>query len=192
MVTSTTRRPARYRHRRLRDRRRGRPRGDRPPPRSRPGGTPRWPSAPPSCSRSASCSSATQASSPRSDQPSTARSSPTRRRGQPRPGGRRVRLRHPASAQGRVHRERLDRRRRLLDPPAARRGRRHHAVQLPGHGADVVLPDRDRRGQHLRAQAVREGPVGVAVAGRAARPRPACPPACSTSCTATRPPSTRC
>ena len=34
------------------------------------------------------------------------------RRGQPRPGGRRIRLRHPASAQGRVHRERLDQGRR--------------------------------------------------------------------------------
>ena len=45
------------------------------------------------------------------------------RRGQPRPGGRRIRLRYPASAQGRLHRERLDQGRRLLDPPAARPGR---------------------------------------------------------------------
>ena len=29
--------------------------------------------------------------------------------------------------------------------PAARRGRDHLPVQLPGHGADVVLPDRHRR-----------------------------------------------
>ena len=96
------------------------------------------------------------------------------RRGQPRPGGRRIRLRHPASAQGRVHRERLDQGRRVLDPPAAGAGRRHQPVQLPGHGADVVLPHRDRRRQHRRAQAVREGPVGVAVDGRAVgRSRPA-------------------
>ena len=36
----------------------------------------------------------------------------------------------------------------------------------------------------------REGPVGVAAAGRAARSRPGCPTACSTSCRATRWPST--
>jgi molybdate transport repressor ModE-like protein/molybdopterin-binding protein len=30
----------------------------------------------------------------------------------------------------------------LFDAPAARRRRRHHAVQLPGHGADVDVPDR--------------------------------------------------
>ena len=89
------------------------------------------------------------------------------RRGQPRPGGRRIRLRHPASAQGRIHRERLDQGRRVLDPPAARAGRHHQPVQLPRHGADVVLPHRDRGRQHRRAQAVREGPVGLAVGGRA-------------------------
>ena len=89
------------------------------------------------------------------------------RRGQPRPGSRRVRLRYPASAQGRVHRERLDQGRRLLDPPAARPGRRHQPVQLPGHGADVVLPHRHRRRQHRGAQAVREGSDRRAVDGRA-------------------------
>ena len=68
----------------------------------------------------------------------------------------------------------------------------HHAVQLPGDGADVVLPDRDRGRQHRRAQAEREGPVGLALAGRAVEARPACPTASSTSCTATRRPSTRC
>ena len=41
------------------------------------------------------------------------------RRGDPWPRGRRVRLRHPAPAEGRLHRERLDQGRRLLDPPAA-------------------------------------------------------------------------
>ena len=39
------------------------------------------------------------------------------------------------------------------------RGRRHLAVQLPGHGAHVVLPDRHRRGEHRHRQAEREGPV---------------------------------
>ena len=48
-------------------------------------------------------------------------------RGEPRPGGRRIRLRYPASAQGRVHRERLDQGRRLLDPPTAGTGRHHLA-----------------------------------------------------------------
>ena len=43
----------------------------------------------------------------------------------------------------------------------------HQPVQLPGHGADVVLPDRHRLRQHGGAQAEREGPVGRAVAGRA-------------------------
>ena len=43
----------------------------------------------------------------------------------------------------------------------------HQPVQLPGDGADVVLPDRDRRRQHRRAQAQREGPVGRDLDGRA-------------------------
>ena len=66
-------------------------------------------------------------------------------------------------AQGRPLRERLDRRRRALQARPAGRGRHHLAVQLPGDGADVVLPDRDRGRQHRRPQAQREGPVGVAV-----------------------------
>ena len=66
-------------------------------------------------------------------------------------------------AQGRPLRERLDRRRRALQARPAGRGRHHLAVQLPGHGADVVLPDRDRCRQHRRPQAQREGPVRVAV-----------------------------
>ena len=87
------------------------------------------------------------------------------RRDQPRSRGRRIRLRHAASAQGRDDRERLDQGRRGLDPPTARPGRHHHAVQLPGHGADVVLPHRHRRGQHRGAQAEREGPVRVDLDG---------------------------
>ena len=66
----------------------------------------------------------------------------------------------------------------------------HHAVQLPGDGADVVLPDRDRVREHGGAQAEREGPVRVDAARASCGPRPGCPTACSTSCTATRPPST--
>ena len=50
------------------------------------------------------------------------------------------------------------------------------AVQLPGDGADVVFPDRHRRGQHRGAQALGEGSVGVvvdrpAVGGGRAAPR---------------------
>ena len=58
-------------------------------------------------------------------------------RGHPRARGDRVRLRDPAPAQGRHDRAGLDRDRRLLDPAAARRRRRDHALQLPGDGADV-------------------------------------------------------
>ena len=88
-------------------------------------------------------------------------------RGGPRPGERRVRHRHPAPAQGRVLRAGLGRGRRLLDPPAARRGRRHHPVQLPGDGAAVDVHDRDRLRQRVHPQAEREGPVGGAVPGPA-------------------------
>jgi malonate-semialdehyde dehydrogenase (acetylating) / methylmalonate-semialdehyde dehydrogenase len=41
----------------------------------------------------------------------------------------------------------------------------YHPVQLPGHGPDVDVPARHRRRQHLRPQAVGEGPVGVAAGG---------------------------
>ena len=52
--------------------------------------------------------------------------------------------------------------------------RRHHAVQLPGHGADVDVPGRDRLRQHVRAQAERARPVGVDAGRRAVgRGRPA-------------------
>ena len=110
----------------------------------------------------------------------------------PRPGGRRVRLRDPAPAQGRLHRAGLHRRRRLLDPPAARRRRRHHAVQLPGDGAAVDVPDRDRLRQRgscsSRARRTRRRRCCWPAAGR----RPGCPTASSTSCRATRKRSTRC
>ena len=75
----------------------------------------------------------------------------------------------PQPAQGRVQRAGLGRRRRLPDPPAARRGRRHHPVQLPRDGPDVDVRDRDRRREHVHPQAVREGPVGVDLPGGPAR-----------------------
>ena len=46
----------------------------------------------------------------------------------------------------------------LLDPAAARRGRRDHPVQLPGDGAHVDVRERDRVREHVRAEAVGEGP----------------------------------
>ncbi len=54
-----------------------------------------------------------------------------------RPRSDRVRLRHPACAEGRIHARRGPRHRRLFDAPAARRRRGHHAVQLPGDDPDV-------------------------------------------------------
>ena len=47
-------------------------------------------------------------------------------------------------------------------------------------------------GNTVIAQAEREGSVGRELARRSSGPRPACPPACSTSCTATRSRSTGC
>ncbi len=114
------------------------------------------------------------------------------RRSHPRPRSGRVRLRHSASAQGRIQRAGRHRRRQLLDAPAARRVRRHHAVQLPGDGADVDVPDRHRLRQHLRPQALRARSVRQPVSCRAAARKPGCPTACSTSCMATRSRSTRC
>ena len=61
--------------------------------------------------------------------------------------------------------------------PLGRR-RRHHAVQLPGHGADVDAPGGHRLRQHVRAQAQRARPVAPRMLrrravgrGRAARRR---------------------
>ena len=70
--------------------------------------------------------------------------------------------------------------------------RRHHAVQLPGHGADVDVPGRHRLRQHVRAQAERARPAAHRCWSPSCGPRPACPTASSTSCTATRWRSTRC
>ena len=113
-------------------------------------------------------------------------------RGHPRHGGRRVRVRDRGADQGRVLRPGLDRRRPAPLPPAARRVRRDHAVQLPDHGPDVDAPGRDRDREHVRAQAVRARSLGVQPRSPSSTARPGCPTACSTSCTATRSPSTRC
>ena len=109
-----------------------------------------------------------------------ARQGPLRRprRGDPWSRGRRVRVRHPAPAQGRLHRERLDQGRRLLDPPEPGRRGRHQPLQLPGHGPAVVRAGRDRLRQRRRHQAEREGPVGrqrrrrALEGGRSARRHP--------------------
>ena len=86
----------------------------------------------------------------------------------------RVRLRHPAPDEGRVHRERRPRHRSLFRPPAARRRRRHHAVQLPGHDPDVEVRAGARLRQRLHSQAVGARSVGADAARRAAgRGRPA-------------------
>ena len=90
-------------------------------------------------------------------------------RGAARPRGGRVRLRDPAAAEGRVLRPGLDHRRRVLLPPAARRLRRDHPVQLPGDGADVDAPGRDRLRQHLRPEALRARPLRLEPGRRALR-----------------------
>ena len=51
-------------------------------------------------------------------------------------------------------------------PAAARRVRRHHAVQLSGDGAAVDVSGRPRLRQHLRPEAVGEGSVGQRAAWR--------------------------
>ena len=76
--------------------------------------------------------------------------------------GGRVRRRRAAPAQGRARRIGRPRRRRALAAAAARRLRRHHAVQLPGDGAAVDVPDRAGLRQHVRAEAVGERSVGRA------------------------------
>ena len=70
--------------------------------------------------------------------------------------GGRVRLRPAAADEGRVQPPGRRRRRSALGPPSGGRVRRHHAVQLPGHGAAVDGPAGDRLRQRLHPQAVRE------------------------------------
>jgi malonate-semialdehyde dehydrogenase (acetylating)/methylmalonate-semialdehyde dehydrogenase len=68
----------------------------------------------------------------------------------------------------------------------------HHAVQLPGDGADVDVPGGHRLRQHLRAQAQRARPQRQRCSWPTCSSRPACPTACSTWCRATRSRWTRC
>ena len=70
----------------------------------------------------------------------------------------RGRLRAPDDDAGPQPRGRLDQHRRRDRPPAGRRLRGDRALQLPGHGAVLVLAVRHRLRQRVRAQAVRAGP----------------------------------
>ena len=114
-------------------------------------------------------------------------------RGHARHRHRRVRLRHPAAAEGRLHRPGLHRHRQLDDAPAARRGRRHHAVQLPGAWCRCGCTRwRSPCGNSFVLKPSERDPSPSLLHGRAAASRPACPTACSTSSRATRSRSTRC
>ena len=85
-----------------------------------------------------------------------ARQDRSRRQGRhpARPRSGRIRLRHPASDEGRIHRRRRPRHRHLFDAPAARRRRRHHPVQFPGDDPDVEIRARDRLRQCVHPEAV--------------------------------------
>ena len=94
--------------------RRSTPRSPWPRRRSRRGGPRTCRAGPRSCSTCASWSTPTARRSPRCCRPSTARCSSRRAgRGGPRPGEHRVRLRHPAPAEGRLQRAGVHRRRRV-------------------------------------------------------------------------------
>ena len=73
----------------------------------------------------------------------------------------------PHLHEGRVHGRRGARHRHLLHAPAAGRGGRHHAVQLPRHDPDVEVRARHRLRQRLHPEAVRARPRRAADAGRA-------------------------
>ena len=103
----------------------------------------------------------------------------------------RIRLRHSDAPDGRHSRKPRARGRLRDDAPAARRLRRHHAVQLPGDGADVDVPARARLRQHLRPETERESSADRDLSHRVTRERPACPKAFSTSFTAAATASTR-
>ena len=90
------------------------------------------------------------------------------RRGAARARGDRARLRDPDAPPRPLLRAGLDRDRRLLDPAAARRRGRDHALQLPGDGAHVDVGAGDRLREHVHPQAVREGPLRIGLRRRAA------------------------
>ena len=103
-------------------------------------------------------------------------------RGLARPGGRGVRLRHAAPAEGLDDRERLDRRRRALGAPAARRGRASSArsTSRPWSrcGSSRSRSRPATPSSSSRARRCRPRRSGWPSCGR----RPACPTASSTSC----------
>ena len=68
--------------------------------------------------------------------------------------GGRIRARRAASDEGRIYRRRRPRHRPLFDAPAARRRRRHHAVQFPGDDPVVEARAGDRLRQRLHPEAV--------------------------------------
>ena len=89
-------------------------------------------------------------------------------RGRARARGDRVLLRDPGAAQGRLLGAGLVGDRRLLDPPAARRRRGITPFNFPAMVPDVDVGARARVREHLRAQAVGEGSLRVALRRRAA------------------------
>ena len=68
-------------------------------------------------------------------------------------------VRGPDDDAGARARGRLAQHRRRDDPPARRRVRRDRPLQLPGDGAVLVPPLRDRVRQHVHPQAERAGPA---------------------------------
>ena len=114
------------------------------------------------------------------------------RRGLARPGGRRVRLRHAAPAQGLDVRERLDRCGRALRAPAARASSGSSARSTSRRwcrcGSSRSRSRPATPSSSSRARRSRPRRCGWPSCGR----RPVCRTASSTSCTATRRRSTRC
>ena len=96
----------------------------------------------------------------------------------------------PHSAQGRHVRAGLDRGRHLLDPAAARRRRRDHAVQLPRHGPMWMWAPALACGNTFVLKPSEKDPSASVWTASCSR-RPVCPTASSTSSTATRWRSTR-
>ncbi len=103
------------------------------------------------------------------------------RRDHPRHGSRRVRLRHSAAAQERVHRERRHRRRQLVDPPAGGRVRRDHAVQFPGDGAACGCSRSRSPAATPSSSSPRRRIRAYRCASRNCCGRPGCRTGCSTS-----------
>ena len=106
------------------------------------------------------------------------------RRGPARPRDGRVRVRPAGPPRRHEHPQRRHEGRRVHPPPAARRHRRDHAVQLPGDGPDVDLPDRARLRQHDHPQAVLPHPGRDPAPGRAVEGGRPARTASSTSSTA--------